>query len=64
MEVSNENQIRQIQNIVENLNLDIWSQAIPGRNGIILVAKHLKETFEKILKINDVEYNIISSNIK
>lgn len=56
--------MKQIQSMVENFNLDTWSQAVPGRDGLILVAKHLKETFEDALKSHEVDYNIVSSNIR
>ncbi|CAH0718911.1 unnamed protein product, partial [Brenthis ino] len=64
VKVHNLNQVDDLNAILENLNLDIWSHAVPGSDGFILVAKDLKETFENKLRSIGVEYKIDTANIK
>lgn len=50
--------------IAQHVNADIWSYALPGREGLFMVAKEMKQFFENNLRAINVEYKIESSNIK
>ncbi|XP_047538952.1 carboxypeptidase B-like [Vanessa atalanta] len=57
-------QVDELNAIVEEMNLDLWSYAIPGREGLILVAKNMKPLFENAVNKIGVEYKIVTENIK
>ena len=56
--------MQEVHSIAQHLNADVWSYALPGREGLIMVAKEMKEIFENGLRAINVEYKIDSSNIK
>ncbi|KOB67379.1 Carboxylesterase [Operophtera brumata] len=62
--VNFEDQARFIMELQNRLNLDVWSEAVPGRAGKILVAKHQRDIFQDALKAADIEYNVEVENIK
>lgn len=64
VKVNSLDQVQEVQSIAQYINADVWSYALPGREGLIMVAKEFKETFENALRIINVEYKIDSSNIK
>nr|CAF25190.1 carboxypeptidase [Helicoverpa armigera] len=46
------------------LDLDVWSHALPGRAGQVLVPKEKKAQFQNELKGAGVEFNVETDNIK
>lgn len=51
--------------VIENqLDLDVWSDALPGKPGFVLVPEDKKSMFDNELHINGIEFKIASENIK
>ncbi|XP_050355256.1 carboxypeptidase B-like [Nymphalis io] len=64
VKVTDLDQVDKLNAIVQDMNVDLWSYAIPGREGLILVAKNMKPLFENALNKIGVEYKIDTENIK
>ncbi|KAI5638984.1 zinc carboxypeptidase domain-containing protein [Phthorimaea operculella] len=62
--VENEEQQKLVHEIETDLNLDIWSDAIPSRAGVVLVPKEVRQQFEEKLQDAGVEYKVNLENIK
>lgn len=62
--VKNVDEIKLINDLENELLLDVWSHALPGKPGQILVSKEQSKTFEDALKAAGVDYKIEVENIK
>lgn len=57
-------QIELVNHLSRNLDLDVWSHALPGHDGQVLVPKEKKVLFQNELKAAGVEFKVESDNIK
>ncbi|XP_075982294.1 carboxypeptidase B-like [Anticarsia gemmatalis] len=55
---------RVVNDLENELLLDVWTHAVPGRAGQVLVPKVKRKIFENALKGAGVEYNVQVENIK
>lgn len=62
--VNDYEQVTKVNDIIDDMNLDRWSFAIPGQDGLVLVAEGMKPLFENALNDIGVEYKIDTANIK
>ncbi|KAJ8728565.1 hypothetical protein PYW07_006261 [Mythimna separata] len=62
--VKSADQIELVNHLSSSLDLDVWSHALPGRDGQVLVPKETKVLFENELKAAGVEFTIETDNIK
>ncbi|CAH2088363.1 unnamed protein product [Euphydryas editha] len=62
--VNDYDQVEQVNAIIDDMNLDRWSFAVPGQDGLVLVAEGMKPLFENALNDIGVEYKIETENIK
>lgn len=44
--------------------MDVWSEAVPGRSGKILVPRDQKEVFQYALQAAGINFNVEVENIK
>ncbi|XP_049878430.1 carboxypeptidase B-like [Pectinophora gossypiella] len=57
-------QVKQLNEISGEVNADIWSHAVPGHPGQILVSRELKDLFEEALRSAGLDYTIEVDNVK
>lgn len=57
-------QIELVNHLSHHLDLDVWSHAVPGHDGQVLVPVEKKTLFQNELKAAGVEFNIETDNIK
>ncbi|XP_035443464.2 carboxypeptidase B isoform X3 [Spodoptera frugiperda] len=62
--VKTTDQVELVNYLSKALDLDVWSHAIPGHDGQVLVPKDKKSLFQNELKAAGVEFQIESDNIK
>ncbi|KAH9631298.1 hypothetical protein HF086_003734 [Spodoptera exigua] len=62
--VKTTDQVELVNYLSKALDLDVWSHAIPGHDGQVLVPKDKKPLFQNELKAAGVEFQIESDNIK
>nr|UPI76692.1 M14 metal carboxypeptidase 15 [Antheraea yamamai] len=53
-----------INNLAHEWGLDLWSHAVPGRPGLVMVSKGKRESFQNILNSEGIEFKIQSENVK
>ena len=58
------NQGNLVHDVENEMLLDIWSDAVPGHPGKVLVPKIKREIFEEFLKSNGVQYKVELDNVK
>lgn len=58
------NEAELLNHIENEVNGDIWSYALPGRPGYVLVSKEEKQKFKDALETAGLEYKIEAENIK
>lgn len=64
MNVKDVDQVKLVNQLESELNLDVWSHALPGRPGQVLVPRVLRQQFENALTAAAVQYNVEVENIK
>ncbi|KAJ0172520.1 hypothetical protein K1T71_011659 [Dendrolimus kikuchii] len=62
--VQSADQVTLVYDIENQLDLDVWSDAIPGKPGFVLVPEDKKDAFENELSNNGIQFTIESENIK
>ncbi|XP_045453546.1 carboxypeptidase B-like [Melitaea cinxia] len=62
--VNDYEEVTKVNDIIDDMNLDRWSFAIPGQDGLVLVAEGMKPLFENALNDIGIEYKIETANIK
>lgn len=62
--MDNEAQAQQLYKLQDDLNLDVWSQALPSRPGTVLVSKDNKNDFADKLFDAGISYVIAVDNVK
>lgn len=53
-----------VHDVEHEMFLDVWSDAIPGNPGKVLVPKVKRDIFENFLKDAGVQYKVEVENIK
>nr|XP_049697474.1 carboxypeptidase B-like [Helicoverpa armigera] len=64
VDVTSMDQAKLVHDFENDLMLDVWSDAVPGRPGKVLVPKFKREIFENFLKQSRVQYNLEVENVK
>ena len=57
-------QIELVNHLSHSLDLDVWSHALPGRDGQVLVPKDKKMLFQNELEAAGVDFKVETDNIK
>ncbi|CAH1634685.1 unnamed protein product [Spodoptera littoralis] len=64
VDVHSVEQTKLVHDFENDLLLDIWSHAVPGHPGKVLVPKAKRDIFENFLEQNHVQYKVETENIK
>ncbi|XP_047027709.1 carboxypeptidase B-like [Helicoverpa zea] len=64
VDVTSMDQVKLVHDFENDLMLDVWSDAVPGRPGKVLVPKFKREIFENFLKQSGVQYKLEVENVK
>ncbi|KAJ8721058.1 hypothetical protein PYW08_006523 [Mythimna loreyi] len=64
VEVNSIDQGKLVHDVEDNLFLDVWSDAVPGRPGQVLVPKVQREVFEHFLNEAGVQYKVQVENVR
>lgn len=58
------NQAKLLNQIENEVHGDVWSHALPGRPGYVLVSKDEKQKFKDALETAGLNYKVEAENIK
>ncbi|XP_035443467.2 carboxypeptidase B-like [Spodoptera frugiperda] len=64
IDVQSVEQTKLVHDFENDLHLDIWSHAVPGHPGKVLVPKDKRDIFENFLVENRVQFKIETENVK
>uniref|UniRef100_A0A1E1WBL5 Peptidase M14 domain-containing protein n=1 Tax=Pectinophora gossypiella TaxID=13191 RepID=A0A1E1WBL5_PECGO len=64
VDVDNVDQAQLVNGLENRLGVDVWSHALPGRPGQILVPKDQKQQFQETLDDAGITYHVVVKNIK